>query len=65
MTTNIFFEKKNIKINKIFPNHHFKDNFVVNSVKPLLTAGTKDITFFDSIKYKEDLGKTKAIICIT
>ena len=65
MNKNIFFEKKNIKIKKIFPNHKFKENFIVNSVKPLISAEIKDITFFDSIKYKEDINKTKAIICIT
>ena len=42
MNKNIFFEKKNIKIKKIFPNHKFKENFIVNSVKPLISAEIKD-----------------------
>ena len=33
-----FFLKKNIQINKIFPKHKLSFNFVVNEVKPLLTA---------------------------
>ena len=64
MGTNIFFKKKNIKISKIFPNHNFKDDFKVNSVKPLVHAQKNDITFFDSIKYKNDINSTKAEICI-
>ncbi len=64
MSSNIFFKKKNIKISKIFPNHKFKENFQVNSVKPLLRAKKKDITFLDSIKYKNDINFTKAKICI-
>ena len=65
MTSDIFFKKKNIKINKVFPNQRFKENFVINSVKPLISAKKKDITFFDQIKYKDDIKKTNAIVCIT
>ena len=65
MTSDIFFKKKNIKINKIFPNYELKENFIINSVKPLILAEKEDITFFDSLKYKDDIKKTKAIICIT
>ena len=65
MKSNIFFEKKNISLNKIFPNHKIKENFVVNSIRPLIFAKRKDITFFDSIKYKDDILKTKSSICIT
>ena len=64
MGTNIFFKKKNIKISKIFPNHNLKDDFKVNSLKPLVYAQKNDITFFDSIKYKNDINSTKAKICI-
>ena len=64
MNSNIFFKKKNIKIKKIFPNHNLEENFDVNSVKPLIFAKKKDITFFDSIKYKDDINFTKAKICI-
>ena len=65
MNSNIFFKKKNIKIAKLFPSNKFKENFIVNSIKPLFSAQKKDITFFDSQKYKQDLTKTKASVCIT
>ena len=65
MNSNIFFKKKNIKLKKLFPDYKFKENFVVESVKPLVSAKKKDITFFDSLKYREHISKTKAIVCIT
>ena len=65
MNSSIFFEKKNIKINKIFPKIKFRNNFVVNSIQPLSKANDKDITFFDSIKYKDDINLIKPCICIT
>ena len=65
MKSNIFFKKKNIQLKQIFPNLKIKKNFVINSIKPLTLATSKDITFFDSLKYKDDLNKTKAEVCIT
>ena len=65
MTSNIFFKKKNITIDKIFPNIKHDKKFTVKSIKPLITAGVEDITFFDTVKYKDDLIKTKSRICIT
>ena len=65
MEKNIFFEKKNIKIDKIFPKIKLKKKFVVKSIKPLTTASAEDITFFDTVKYKDDLLKTSAKVCIT
>tara|TARA_B100001063_G_C16758160_1_gene554363 strand:+ start:1538 stop:2509 length:972 start_codon:yes stop_codon:yes gene_type:complete len=65
MKTNIFFKKKNIKIDKIFKNQNFKNCFLVNSIKPLISAGMNDITFFDSLRYKDDIKFTKATVCIT
>ena len=65
MNSNIFFKKKNINISKVFPHLKFKNNFIINSIKPLISAEKKDITFFDSIKYKSDISRTKAIVCIT
>ena len=65
MNSSIFFEKKNIKINKIFPKIKFRNNFVVKSIQPLSRANDKDITFFDSIKYKDDINLIKPCICIT
>ena len=65
MSKNIFFKKKNISINKLFSGRNFKNNIIVNSVKPLIRADKKDITFFDSLKYKNDIDKTKAAYCVT
>jgi UDP-3-O-[3-hydroxymyristoyl] glucosamine N-acyltransferase len=65
MEKSIFFKKKNIKINKLFPKQKFQNNFEVNNVKPLHLAGKNDVSFFDSIKYKSDAFKTKASVCLT
>ena len=65
MKKNIFFKKKNIKLNQLFPKHKFKKNFRINEVKSLSSAGENDITFFDSINYKETALNTKAKLCIT
>ena len=65
MNIDIFFKKKNIKLSKIFLKHTFNQDFIVNSIKPLFSAKKKDITFFDSLKYKDDIKKTDAVICIT
>ena len=65
MNPNIFFKKKNINLKKLFPNYKFKEDFSINSIKPLKLAEKKDITFFDSLKYKNDIDKTKALFCIT
>jgi len=65
MSSNIFFKKKNINFKKLFPNSKFKGDFSINSIKPLKLAEKKDITFFDSLKYKNDIDKTKALFCIT
>ena len=65
MKSNIFFKKKNIKINAIFKDYNFKKNFSVNSIKPLNSAEKEDITFLDSLKYKSDIRLTNATVCIT
>ena len=60
-----FFSKKNLSLREIFLNSKIKKNFIVNDVKPLDTAKNKDLTFFDSIKYKSMAAKTAAGACIT
>ena len=37
----------------------------MNEARPLIVAEKHDISFFDSIKYKDDAKKTKAGACIT
>ena len=41
MNKNIFFKKKNIKLSKIFLKHTFKEDFKIDSIKPLLKAKKK------------------------
>ena len=65
MYKNIFFKKKNIKVKTLFPNYNFKQNFLVNDVRPLDKAQNFDITFFDSIAYLSNAKKTKGGLCIT
>ena len=38
MKSNIFFEKKNIKLNQLFPKEKFKVNFNISGIKPLNSA---------------------------
>ena len=65
MTNNIFFKKKNVKINKIFPDKKFSKEFIIKDIKPLHLAAKNDISFFDSIKYKSEALSTKASFCLT
>ena len=65
MNSNSFFEKKILRINKIFSNSQIKNNFIINEFKPLNSAKKNDITFFDSISYKSYAESTKAGACIT
>tara|TARA_B100001996_G_C18648359_1_gene588376 strand:+ start:117 stop:1103 length:987 start_codon:yes stop_codon:yes gene_type:complete len=72
MSTNQFFEKKgpfplkeimkNIECNGDFSH---ADNFKIYGVESLLTASKNDMTFLNSIKYKNISLKTKASVCIT
>ena len=65
MTKNIFFKKKNIKLKLLFPNLKIKKNFTVSGIKPLHRAGKNEISFLESVKYKEFASNTKASACIT
>ncbi len=60
-----FFKKKLIKIDKLFPNYKFKNNKSSFNVKTLVEAKSGDLTFFDSIKYKDLAASTNATYCIT
>ena len=65
MKSNIFFEKKNIKIDTIFPKNNLKKIFYINDVKSLDLATKNDLTFLESAKYKSIAILTKGGICIT
>ena len=60
-----FFQKKNIKIKKLFKDKKIKKDFTIKNIKPLTSAKSTDLSFFDSIKYKENAKNTKAGACIT
>ena len=65
MSKNIFFESKGpFKLNILFPSHSTL-NIKVNDIKTLDEAGKLDLTFFDSLNYKNLAEKTKAGSCIT
>ena len=65
MSSNFFFKKKNIYIKEIYPSVNLNKNFLINDIKPLEKARNKDLSFFDSIKYKVFAINTKAGACIT
>ena len=60
-----FFKKKNIKLQNLFLKFKIKNNFNIGDIKPLHKAKKNDLSFFDSIKYKDYALKTKASACIT
>ncbi len=65
MSLIFFFKKKRKTFKDLFPKIKIKKNFKVENVKPLHKASKGDISFFDSIVYKELAKKTKASACIT
>ena len=65
MKSKIFFKKKKISIEKLFPNLIFKEKIRIDNVKPLISSSFNDLTFLDSIRYKLFAQKTKAGYCLT
>ena len=71
MFKNPFFKNKGpIKLKLIFSacdlnEEKNKINDLIYDVKNLTDSSIKDITFFNSIRYKDDANKTKAKYCIT
>ena len=66
MRTVIFFKKKKpLYINNFFPNFNSKKKIEFDQIKTLNNSNKGDLTFFDSIKYKEHAQTTKASYCIT
>ena len=67
--TNPFFKKKNnIKINDILDILDIKKqkkNINIEDIKELESANKNDITFFNSLKYKDSIEKTKSQLIIT
>ncbi len=65
MAKNIFFEKKGPFFAKDLFNDKSLNNLKITDVKTLDKANSSEITFFDSIKYKDIAKTTKAGCCIT
>ena len=68
MTNPFFKKKKNVKINDILASLDIKkrkENSNINDIKELETANKNDITFFNSLKYKDSIEKTKSQLIIT
>ena len=61
----MFFKKKKIVLNKLYPSFKLKKTVIINEVKSLRESTKNDITFLDSAKYKSDAAITKARYCIT
>ena len=65
MSKNIFFKSKGpFKLNALFPKET-NLNITIKDIKTLDKAEKLDLTFFDSINYKNFALKTKASTCIT
>jgi UDP-3-O-[3-hydroxymyristoyl] glucosamine N-acyltransferase len=65
MPKNIFFEKKGpFKPGDLFRNN-VKSKDLITDIQPLVRAKKNDITFYDSLKYKDAAKLTKASYCIT
>ena len=66
MRTVIFFKKKKpLYINNFFPNFDAKKKIEFDQIKTLNKSNKQDLTFFDSMKYKDQAQNTKASFCIT
>ena len=64
MSKNIFFENKGpFTLIQLFPGQ--KKNIKLGDVKTLIASNKFDITFFDSLNYKEFARSTNASVCIT
>ena len=61
-----FFKKKNfLTIDNLFPNYKFSKKDKIKDIKTLKESGKYDLTFLDSIRYKDHAYTTKSSYCIT
>ena len=66
MSKNIFFEKsKPILLSEVFTESQFNKDLKIHDIKTLKQATNLDITFFESIAYKDSAKTTKASCCLT
>ena len=64
MKSNLFFKKQEFKLKQTFSRNYLKNDFVVNEARPLIVAEKHDISFFDSIKYKDDAKKQRQALVL-
>ena len=64
-TVTFFKKKKTFFINNFFPSLKLKKKIAIYNIKTLIKSEKNDLTFFDSIKYKNQAALTKASYCIT
>ena len=55
MTSNIFFKKKNIKLNKLFPQNKFKKNFQVQDINLFIQQKKMKLRFLTQLFIKKKL----------
>ena len=61
-----FFKKKNfLTIDNLFPDYKFSKKDKIKDIKTLKESGKYDLTFLDSIRYKDHAYTTKSSYCIT
>ncbi len=66
MTVTTFFKRKNKHfLSDFFPNLKSDKKTEIKEIKPLNKCNKNDLTFFDSLKYKNIAQSTKASYCIT
>ncbi|MFL2889384.1 MAG: UDP-3-O-(3-hydroxymyristoyl)glucosamine N-acyltransferase [Pelagibacteraceae bacterium] len=66
MSNNVFFENKGpFSIKDLFPAKNIEKNTKILDVKTLDKSKESEITFFDSIRYKNNAILTKAPFCLT
>ena len=66
MSKNIFFEQSGpFLLNEIYKSIHYNKDLKIQDIKTLNQATNSDITFFDSVAYKDLALSTKAVCCLT
>jgi len=66
MEENIFFKNEGpYFLDQIFENSKIIKNLKIFDIKPLDKASEKDLSFYDSIIYRDFAIKTKALACLT
>ena len=66
MEENIFFKNEGpYFLDQIFENSNIRKNHKIFDIKSLDKALEKDLSFYDSVIYRDIASKTKALACLT